>query len=551
MRTSPAQTLLAAARSARDGGDLAAAVAHATLAAQAAQQEHDPLTEAHALTLAAFHHARMREHEDSVRAARRALALLRSGADKVCQVEALTTLAFSTGSLGLYAEALRCCDEAVRVATELGDDRLLCWALNRSAMVYAHMHDFESCQRFFAQALEVAQRLGDREATFGLLHNHANDLAHAATLRREAGDADAAQDLSRQALSLFEQALVIAEETSNQVGLCMCLSNMAAERALLGQVAQAEQDLARAEAASGKMVWIQAMIAHNRARLLEVRGDDEAFIDTMLALHRDHPNEIRESGEDPAAGLYRALKRRGRFQEALHWCEEMVRIEREGLQQRADAQSRLLMDQMALEQAQREADQVRAALRAEMGRVAQLDAERQALAKQAQDLDHAAHVDTLTGLPNRRHLDQYLPARLNALRNTQQQLCVALLDVDHFKLINDRFGHLVGDEVLRALGRLLGTSLRDADVAARFGGEEFVLLLGADPVIAHDICERLRLAVMEREWSNLAPALAVTVSVGVGTATADDNAADVLTRVDAALYRAKREGRNRVIVASA
>jgi diguanylate cyclase (GGDEF)-like protein len=124
------------------------------------------------------------------------------------------------------------------------------------------------------------------------------------------------------------------------------------------------------------------------------------------------------------------------------------------------------------------------------------------------------------------------------------------VDVDHFKLINDSFGHAVGDQVLLALGNLMRGLLRNRDEVFRYGGEEFVLLMTDEQASAgHDACERLRLLIERHDWASVAPQLHVTASFGVACWQGDVTAGDLLARADAAMYQAKREGRNRVVQA--
>jgi diguanylate cyclase (GGDEF)-like protein len=128
---------------------------------------------------------------------------------------------------------------------------------------------------------------------------------------------------------------------------------------------------------------------------------------------------------------------------------------------------------------------------------------------------------------------------------------VAALDVDHFKKINDTYGHAVGDAVLQQLAQLLRHRLRSADLLARIGGEEFVaVLVGIAPPQAAEICERLRLAVGEHDWASLAEGLVVRISVGIAGGAPQQNPPHdtLLHRADRALYAAKRGGRNRVHV---
>lgn len=159
-------------------------------------------------------------------------------------------------------------------------------------------------------------------------------------------------------------------------------------------------------------------------------------------------------------------------------------------------------------------------------------------------LRNDAGTDILTGLPNRRALDEALAGLLRGQREHDTTFSLLMLDLDRFKTFNDDFGHLAGDQVLRITGHLLRAALRPADMAARYGGEEFVLLLpGADVDGASDVAARLLDAFRDFAW----PHRKVTVSIGVAQAVAGDAAEDLIRRADSALYDAKRGGRDRVV----
>ena len=128
--------------------------------------------------------------------------------------------------------------------------------------------------------------------------------------------------------------------------------------------------------------------------------------------------------------------------------------------------------------------------------------------------------------------------------------CVAMIDLDWFKTINDRFGHLAGDKVLRRVVDCVRQCLRTSDVIGRYGGEEFVLLLqGADELSGARLVERVRGAVSSADWSDIAPGLKVSVSCGIASIRITDTLDSVLTRADQALYEAKRGGRDQLRVA--
>ncbi len=172
-----------------------------------------------------------------------------------------------------------------------------------------------------------------------------------------------------------------------------------------------------------------------------------------------------------------------------------------------------------------------------------------------QDELHAAYeqvktlsiTDELTGLANRRHLLENLSKELERARRYRGMVAFVLLDLDHFKAVNDTHGHLVGDEVLRGVGKVLMAGLRKNDLAGRYGGEELAaLLLEAAPDGALIVVERLRAAIAEVSFASSGGSFNVTASFGVTLSRGDETAAEVIKRADDALYRAKEGGRNRV-----
>lgn len=169
-----------------------------------------------------------------------------------------------------------------------------------------------------------------------------------------------------------------------------------------------------------------------------------------------------------------------------------------------------------------------------------------ALETQNADLAEQTRTDALTGLPNRRAFAVALAAEMGKAQASGQHLCVAVLDIDHFKMINDLHGHAEGDRVLVELASMLRAQFAGGGMAARYGGEEFVLLLpNSDAQEARLQCEFLRQSV-----SLLPIGLPVSVSIGVAQISRrDDSPDDAFRRADEALYAAKRAGRDRVEVA--
>ncbi len=162
----------------------------------------------------------------------------------------------------------------------------------------------------------------------------------------------------------------------------------------------------------------------------------------------------------------------------------------------------------------------------------------------------AAVLDGLTGLTNRRALDERLQAELAYALRHETDLCIIMLDIDHFKQVNDTYGHLAGDEVIRSLAQILQRGIRCEDLAARYGGEEFVVVVRGVPLEgAVNLAERLRSAIAERAIEHGDEILTVTSSFGVASLALLDgepNAPRLLDAADGALYAAKSGGRNRV-----
>jgi diguanylate cyclase len=166
--------------------------------------------------------------------------------------------------------------------------------------------------------------------------------------------------------------------------------------------------------------------------------------------------------------------------------------------------------------------------------------------KRAKEL---AHTDSLTGLPNRRALNDIILRDIARARRTKELYSVAIFDIDHFKHVNDEYGHAAGDQALIHVGFVVKSGVRETDAICRYGGEEFIVLLpGAGAEGAHYVLDRLRTMVEKTPCAFGAEKITLRFSAGVAELQAGEDAERLLERADQALYQAKRAGRNRVAV---
>lgn len=172
-----------------------------------------------------------------------------------------------------------------------------------------------------------------------------------------------------------------------------------------------------------------------------------------------------------------------------------------------------------------------------------------ALRQKTEELDRQSKEDGLTGLFNRRYMDERMEVEMRRARRFDHPMAVAMADLDHFKAINDEYSHHVGDAVLKRVADTLAAECRTIDVIARYGGEEFLLCFPETPLRDAGVaCEKIRRAVARIDWRDIARELSVTISMGVAAADRDYSVEAMVRRADRRLYEAKRAGRNSVVV---
>ena len=176
-------------------------------------------------------------------------------------------------------------------------------------------------------------------------------------------------------------------------------------------------------------------------------------------------------------------------------------------------------------------------------RVRQLEAELQEVSEQVRE-------DQLTGTLNRRGLDDAMQRELARAERRNTPVCVAVLDIDNFKKLNDTYGHQAGDEALIHLSGIVRHTLRPTDIVARFGGEEFIIVFGDTEIAqAVDIMQRLQRELTKRFFLHNNERMLITFSAGVAALRAGDTQETIFARADKAMYQAKVQGKNRVMIA--
>ncbi len=175
------------------------------------------------------------------------------------------------------------------------------------------------------------------------------------------------------------------------------------------------------------------------------------------------------------------------------------------------------------------------------------------LQEKSLELERQATHDDLTRLFNRRYADDYLERQIESASRYDRDFTIALADIDHFKQINDRFSHAIGDKVLRRVAEILVNRCRKTDVVARYGGEEFLLCFpDTNSDLAEQICGDIRTAVENADWSEISEEICthlyITISFGIAQAGNDTRRTSILSVADTRLYQAKNKGRNLVVV---
>ncbi|WP_433295646.1 GGDEF domain-containing protein [Actinoplanes sp. CA-030573] len=443
--------------------------------------------------------------------------------------------------------------------------------LAHQALAWAERHDSRYVKARAHRELSIFFRLvGDLSdaLTHGVqcVSNLTEDVGpalrarHMMTLAVALDDSGSTEEGDRRS----REALQLAAAAGDQELTLLILNNMAYTAYENGDepAARALTDrMYAASARSGRPLAANELDTVARVQMLGGRFDS---IETTLAgvLDGTIPANEGDAGAECLLTLAEARRLAGRYADAQAVLDRAIReCEANGL---ARLRARARQEQAALFAAAgryREAYEEHQLFHADSSALHSVQRESRARAMQAvfeanearQASEHfreMAHRDALTGLYNRRYVNERLPALLSEAASRRGPISVAIADLDHFKRINDTLSHATGDSVLQHIGTLLQEAATDpAIIAARMGGEEFLLIFpGMDGAEATRRCELLRLRIRTHAWQPVTGALPVTTSIGVTTAIEGRSTVSaLLSQADRNLYAAKRAGRDRVV----
>lgn len=483
-----------------------------------------------------FAHLHLGHDSAALASAERAAYLAEQSDDLVWQSRALVCRGLVHHAIGHVEDAVDLLRRAVELRREADDTAGTAEVLNHLGTVYTGMSQFGPEA---AAVLSESRRLGEAEGDSDQAAVAQVNLARAFVVT---GRRIAAQN-PRGAVAAARRALVFAEqavEEADAAGLTRFAIDarlaVVGAQVLAGDLEAAGRTLTAAAAMVDRFPTRSGRLSVHRERarwLVLVGRHDDAVAEVRAGLALCETLDRPAERVDLLESLVAAHEGRGDLEAALTTLHELHDLTVRLAEEVAERRSALLSSRLEIERAQRAAE-------AERRRAAALEERNARLAWEA------TH-DALTGLANRRVLD----AELLRLAQARARFAVALLDIDHFKHVNDTWSHQTGDHVLARLATELRTTLRGNDLAARYGGEEFAIVLAdVDLAIAVRVCERIRAAVAAIDWGDLMPGHLLTVSLGVATSDLHGTPEGLLSAADAALYVAKAEGRNAVRVAS-
>lgn len=466
-------------------------------------------------------------------------------------------------AIGHYLQSLELSEQA-------GDLAGAARAAGNLGNLYNTLSEFDLARDFHARALAGFEQVGNQVGQAGTLINLAALDFRQAEQAGRSGGGERVRELHLNALNYGREALALFEALENPLGIAYAANNVASA---LDYLDRPDESLAFHQRALdirrdvGDLTGVIRSLTTMSGALIRLGRLDEAA-ELLAEAESLTPEDTPALAEDGARRQVQLAEARGDFEAALAWQKELTLLR----SRISESQMGLRVEEMRLGFEAEQREQQLELLRNEaVIRELQLDRQRFASAlagtvavgllillvlmvrmyrqgrTMSQALEVAARTDSLTGLANRREMDgRIADFEASAADRPDRQAALMLIDADDFKQINDRLGHQQGDEVLVRLAEVLKQTVGKRGRIARWGGEEFLVLVpDCDRQQAEDFAEELRRVVNEAHIS--AGGQPVTITVGVSLYTSSQSTKDALIRADAALYRGKSAGKNRVV----
>ncbi|HYW11996.1 MAG TPA: GGDEF domain-containing protein, partial [Longimicrobium sp.] len=432
-----------------------------------------------------------------------ALGRYRASHDRPGEADALGSIGGVYHLLGDLGRALEHYQAALDLRRTLGDTTGTAYPLINIGVIHAMIGEPERAVEHTTHALELHAD-GDAQAAAVCLVNLGNAYV-------DMGD-------DERALEFLERAASRLNELENYGDEANCLCDIGRIHEGRGDDTQAFEYYLRSRELlerSGAHIYLPEVLIRLGALRVRTGKADAGLMDLDEALRVSESQGARQHAHAAHEALAAAYETTGDPVRALEHHRAFHAVWREVYGTETNLRIQHAVVRAEMQQTQREAGILRetneALTRADEEKARLLSQ----LQEQAAELERQTREDPLTGAFNRRHLDAQLAAEWERARRFSRPLTVAMVDVDHFKDVNDRFSHAVGDEVLRTVARILRENTRGVDVVARYGGEEFCLILveaTADEAV--QLCDRLRGLIADYDWASIRPGLALTVSMG-------------------------------------
>jgi diguanylate cyclase (GGDEF)-like protein len=427
------------------------------------------------------------------------------------QARFLNNLGVAHERMGNYPGALKYYLQSVELKRKLSEPRGLAYSLHNIAHIYLWLEMYPESLSHDQEALELLEDIDELRGQASVL----NGMGEVAFLQGDQKKAEAFHDRAISRARKSGDYRELAESLLQRVKCSVFLCSDALAQTMLDEAMQ------RCLTSNDRHMQSEIMLQSAQLDMLQGKHQQalEALFEVMELAQQTQSNDQLCQAYRLAAEV---AQKSARFEDAYQYLSHYTELNEQIKGVKVSQQIQAITISFELKAAQAESELLRL---------------------RNQELETLSHVDHLTGLANRRFLQQEMNRHWQ-----QSELALLILDIDYFKLINDRYSHTVGDQVLQILGEILQNCCPERCLAARFGGEEFVFSLpGYKLAQAVYLADTVRKKVQQFNWQLIEAELAVTVSVGAAHSTEEKTVEALLELADSRLYRAKRSGRNRVV----